>query len=231
MICIDRYKIALYARLGESVGLLSTAMVLRKNPESKPGRPLSFDRPEALRRAMLLFWRHGYEATSVSRLCAEMGITPPSLYGAFGDKKKLFMQAVDLYLAGPKPSGDLVGEAPTARDAAGAMLSSAVTYFTGPDTPPGCLLAAGAATVGPGSSDVAEALAKLRRGVEGRLRTKIRRDVKRGVLPTDADPTTLAALTCGVIQGLSALARDGAGRPKLKAIAEASMRAWPENLK
>ena len=206
-------------------------MEVRKNPESKPGRPRSFDRAEALRRAMLLFWRHGYEATSVSRLCGEMGIAPPSLYGAFGDKKKLFLEAVDLYLAGPKPSGDLVGKAPTARDAAGALLSSAVAHFTGPDTPPGCLLAAGAANVGPDSADVAEALAKLRRGIEGRLRAKIRRDVRRGVLPPDTDAATLAALTCGVIQGLSALARDGAKRPKLQAIAEASMRAWPENLK
>ena len=206
-------------------------MEMETPPPRKAGRPLSFDRGEALRRAMLLFWRHGYEATSLSQLTAEMGITPPSLYAAFGDKKRLFLEAVDLYLAGPKPSGDLIGDAPTARDAAEAMLSSAVIYFTGPDTPRGCLLATGATNVGPESADVAEALAKLRRGIERRLRAKIRRDMKRGILPPDADAATLAALCCGVIQGLSSLARDGAKRPKLKAIAEASMRAWPENLK
>ena len=56
----------------------------------KPGRPLGFDRDAALQQAMLLFWRHGYEATSVNDLTNAMGITPPSLYTAFGDKKQLF---------------------------------------------------------------------------------------------------------------------------------------------
>ena len=42
---------------------------------------------------MLLFWRHGYEATSVNHLVRAMGVPPPSLYTAFGDKKQLFLEA------------------------------------------------------------------------------------------------------------------------------------------
>ena len=53
----------------------------------RPGRPLGFDRDAALHQAMLLFWRHGYEATSVNDLTAAMQITPPNLYTAFGDNK------------------------------------------------------------------------------------------------------------------------------------------------
>ena len=66
----------------------------------RAGRPLSFDRDAALNQAMLLFWRHGYESTAVSDLTAAMGVTPPSLYAAFGDKKRLFLEAVALYLSG-----------------------------------------------------------------------------------------------------------------------------------
>lgn len=50
---------------------------------------------------MLLFWRHGYEATSLSDLTAAMGVTPPSIYAAFGDKKQLFLEAVRRYLSSP----------------------------------------------------------------------------------------------------------------------------------
>lgn len=64
------------------------------------GRPPSFDRAVALEQAMLLFWRHGYEATSLSDLTRALGVTPPSIYSAFGNKKALFLEAVGLYLSG-----------------------------------------------------------------------------------------------------------------------------------
>ncbi|HZC78142.1 MAG TPA: TetR/AcrR family transcriptional regulator, partial [Ktedonobacterales bacterium] len=66
-------------------------------PAKPRGRPRSFDREAALERAIDVFWRHGYEATSVSDLTSAMGINPPSLYAAFGDKEKLFLEAVERY--------------------------------------------------------------------------------------------------------------------------------------
>ena len=67
---------------------------------------------------MLLFWRHGYESSSVSELTDAMGITAPSLYTAFGDKKRLFLQAVDRYRGDPTSIADFIDGAPTARAAA-----------------------------------------------------------------------------------------------------------------
>src|SRR6478609_6768993 len=87
------------------------------------GRPRSFDREAALERAMLLFWEHGYEATSLSQLTSAMGITPPSLYAAFGDKQALFLEAVDRYIArGGTDTGSLMGDAKTAREAVARFL-------------------------------------------------------------------------------------------------------------
>src|SRR6266576_6130921 len=95
----------------------------------KIGRPLSFDRDAALHQAMLLFWRHGYEATSLSDLTAVMGVTPPSIYTAFGDKKRLFREAVDRYLSGPVTSESIIAEAASARAAAMSLLKASATGF------------------------------------------------------------------------------------------------------
>src|SRR5205814_5418 len=87
-------------------------------PVKPRGRPREFDREAALERAIDVFWRHGYEATSMSDLTAAMGINPPSLYAAFGDKEKLFLEAVERYQQQRRRSVTKVfDEAPTAEAA------------------------------------------------------------------------------------------------------------------
>ena len=77
-------------------------MKIQETKVCKPrGRPLSFDRDLALERAMHVFWQRGYEAASISELTAAMGITAPSLYTAFGDKERLFLEAIERYATGP----------------------------------------------------------------------------------------------------------------------------------
>src|SRR5882724_9662912 len=56
-----------------------------------------FDREEALAVAMKLFWRHGYESTSMAMLLKALDLTAPSLYGAFGNKEARFHEAVHHY--------------------------------------------------------------------------------------------------------------------------------------
>jgi len=67
---------------------------------ARMGRPRSFDPDEALERAMELFWAKGYEATSIADLEAAMGINRFSLYHTFGDKRRLYLAALDRYCAG-----------------------------------------------------------------------------------------------------------------------------------
>lgn len=191
------------------------------------GRPLSFDRDAALDAAMHLFWRHGFEGTSIAALTEAMGITPPSLYAAFGDKRRLFLEAVDRYLGGASAVTQSIEGATTARSAARDLLTAAAIGDTGKDTPPGCLLASSIVSCSAGSADVREALAVIRRGIEAALRSRIERDVDEGVLPADTDAEMLAGHMFAVVQGMSTLAKDGAGRDRLLRIVDGAMTSWP----
>lgn len=204
-----------------------TTKLLNKQPSTKLGRPLSFDRDVALEKAMRVFWAHGYEATSLADLTAAMGITPPSLYAAYGDKKRLFLEAVDLYCAQPMSAEQIIAQAATAADAARQMLEGSAVHFTGPDTPPGCLLATGAISCSAAAADVQTTLANIRKQTERHLHAKITADITSGVIPVDTDADLLASYVMAVIQGMSTLARDGAPREKLLALAGAMMHGWP----
>ena len=182
---------------------------------------MSFDREAALRAATLLFWRHGYEGASVAALVEAMGVTPPSLYAAWGSKRGLFREAVAAYVGGPTAEGA------TAREVARAMLEGSAGLFTGEGTPRGCLLATAAITGSHGSADVRAEVAAVRRGIEAGLRARIEAGIAAGEMPVGTDAEALAGLVMAVIQGLSTLARDGASRARLMAVADAAMLAWP----
>ncbi|NEC31008.1 TetR/AcrR family transcriptional regulator [Streptomyces sp. SID9913] len=196
---------------------------------TKRGRPRSFDREAALRQATLLFWRHGYEGTSVADLTAAMGISPPSLYAAFGDKRTLFDEVVErygdsfgafLYQALDRESDPRAGFA--------RMLDEAAVSYTAPDRPAGCLIISAAVNCSPRTSDVEQDLRARRvanvRSFEERLLWA--RD--RGALAEGTDVRALAVYFAAVIQGMSQQARDGATTEELRRTAAYAMSAWPE---
>ena len=193
----------------------------------KIGRPLSFDRDTALRQAMLTFWSHGYETSSIADLTSAMGITPPSLYAAFGDKKRLFLEAVKLYAGDPEAMARSITDAPSAYDAAHEMLIGAATAFTDQATPPGCLLASATSSGSAASADVQRAVANIRRAIAAMLRSRIERDIASGALPAQTDARALSALVIAVIQGMSVLARDGSDRTALLQLVDAMLAGWP----
>jgi TetR/AcrR family transcriptional regulator, copper-responsive repressor len=198
-------------------------------PARARGRPRSFDREAALERAMELFWRQGYESTSINDLTKVMDINPPSLYAAFGDKEKLFLEAVERYGCGPGRATDsILCEEPTARCAVQRLLEKAAHEFTARGHPPGCMMVSAAATCTAASAHLQTALADRRTSSEAGLRARIERGIEEGELPAGTDARALAKFYVTVIQGMSLQARDGASRKSLLATAAAAMRAWPD---
>ena len=157
-----------------------------------------------------------------------MGITPPSLYAAFGDKRRLFRETVDRYLGGVTAVARSIDDAATAEAAARDLLNAAAFGDTGEDTPPGCLLASSIISCSASAAGIREELAIIRRGIEAALRARIERDVRAGLLRAGVDADTLAGHVLAVVQGMSTLAKDGAGREKLLRIAGAAMAGWPD---
>jgi AcrR family transcriptional regulator len=194
---------------------------------AKRGRPRRFDRDAALESALLEFWRHGYDATSIATLTRAMGVNPPSLYAAFGDKRQLFGEAVRRYVATYGGYGARALAEPTARAAVARMLRDAAAAYTGTGTPAGCLLVNGAATCGPGAEEAEAELRAVREGTKAALAAKVEADVRAGRLPAGTDARALAGYAASVAQGMCVQARDGAGRAELERVAELALAAWP----
>lgn len=207
-----------------SICFIKNAM---KDPIKKIGRPLSFDRSAALGQAMLAFWRHGYETTSIAELTVAMGITPPSLYAAFGDKKSLFLEAMHLYAGDRASIAAALDGAPSARAGVLAMLEGAATGFTGEATPPGCLLASATASGSADSAEVQAAVAAVRQEISALIQARVARDIASKQLPRDTDALAMADLVIATIQGMSVLARDGLPRQRLLALGRQVLRAFP----
>jgi AcrR family transcriptional regulator len=190
------------------------------------GRPRSFDREQALLRALDVFCARGYDATTLQDLQEAMGgITPPSFYAAFGSKEALFREAVDRYRAtlGDRPMRALQGH-PTARASVQAMLEEAVAVFAAPDAPKGCLVILGGLNCT--SPSVQEHLQGIRRRVPEVIVQRLERGVREGDLPAGLDLSAVAAFYVTVIYGLALRAQDGASRKALLASVDGAMAAW-----
>lgn len=191
------------------------------------GRPRRFDREEALRKAMELFWRRGYDGASVADLTAAMGINSPSLYACFGSKEELFREAVTLY---GETDGSLTTralcETPTARGAVEAMLRDNAEAFIRPGRPTGCMVVLAAPTGSAQSDTVCEFLVERRRQARALLETRLLRGIRDGELPETADIGALTDFYSTVLHGLSIQARDGAGPATMRAVVDSAMMAW-----
>ena len=190
------------------------------------GQGRRFELTTAVEAALEVFWRWGYEGSSLATLTAAMEIRPPSLYSAFGSKESLFFTVVDHYNA---THGRFLADAIAAESSgtrlARRVLHEAATHYAATDHPGGCLVISAAVTVTPGNRHVAERLAGLRNQNLATFEQAFRRDVDSGELSPRADPHQLARFVAATLQGMSQQARDGARVEDLQAVAATAVRA------
>jgi len=192
------------------------------------GRPREFDRTEALNKAMNLFWKQGYTATSMSDLYQAMGIKSPSLYAAFGSKEALYDEVLQHYekCIAPLIWGDLSHET-SPKAAVATWLERSAQTLTRSDMPRGCMVAL-SAVGSEGNDRLGARVRQMRaRGME-MLKARLTQAQTQGELPAGTDIDTLAKLFTSIQQGMSIQARDGASSETLLAIARMAMALWPK---
>ncbi len=202
---------------------------MKKKKSGAPmGRPRAFDVDKALERALRLFWRKGFEGTSLSDLTKAMGINRPSLYAAFGNKEALFRKALDRYADGPASYVREALDAPTARDVVERLLRGAAGLLTDPRNPRGCLMVQGALSCGRAGDPIRKELASRRVAGEAAIRRRLERAKSEGDLPPDVEPDDLACYLATVIHGMAVQAAGGATRDDLQRVIQTALRTWPE---
>ena len=193
----------------------------------RTGRPRNFCTETVLDRAMTVFWLKGYEGASLADLTEAMGINPPSLYAAFGNKEGLFRAVLDRYDERRKELMDRVLAAPDPVSVARLFLEGVADFTadTNGRNPPGCLLVQSGLSCS--DQDIPDVLAEHRAEKERALRERFARDVKDGKLPKGTDPATLARYLVAMANGLCVQASAGATVTELRDVVEVAIAAFP----
>jgi TetR/AcrR family transcriptional repressor of nem operon len=187
-----------------------------------------FDRNEVLDRAMAAFWTRGYGATSIDDLVEATGINRGSLYGTFGDKRRLFLSALDRYW-------DTVVNAmmeelsdPDPRRGIERMFDALIRRTSDPKFPRGCFIT-NTSLECPGSGDeitrkVAEAIGQQ----ESAIYRVLRKAQAAGALNPAHDARALARFFLGVAWGINAVNRTVADPEVLRDMVRTAMSVWDE---
>ena len=193
----------------------------------RAGRPRSFDRDNALRAVLLLFWKHGFDGTSYTELTAATGMSKPTIYAAFGDKIELFRKAMVLYAEQSLEVYQRALAQPTAREAVEACLRLARGLHAQADEPQVCFLVQGALTGSADTQELRDEVSSLQRQATQLLQKRLEQGKRKGEFTSTANTRVMAEYFTSVVTGLSVQAATGASRRDLSQVVEMAMASWP----
>lgn len=190
---------------------------------AKRGRPRGFDPQEALQLVMRRFWQQGFAATSLDDLSEATGLNRPSLYGAFGDKRMLYNQAIELYRERGRQSlaSALSGSAPLRQELVALYARAIDTYAD--QGGQGCFVISTATTEAVHDEQAREALAGTLHEFDAALETRFALAVERGELAAGCDARSLAMVASSSFYAMSLRARAGETRERLAEIAASAV--------
>jgi TetR/AcrR family transcriptional regulator, transcriptional repressor for nem operon len=180
-------------------------------------RPRTFDPQDVLLIARGVFWREGYQNTSLDDIAAEAGLTKPSLYAAFGNKASLFLKALEHYHEQlVARSAKILSGAPDARAAIDAWLMSLLPICSGAKGGRGCLSVNTLTDRGLGDVAVAESIARFHARLEDLILSRLTAD--QAQFSPDFDPSAATGLIMAVFLGLLARAKQAPSEEQVKSV-------------
>jgi AcrR family transcriptional regulator len=203
------------------IGVTSKVM---KTGNGKTGRPIGFDKDVAIEAAMLLFWEHGYEGTSMADLTQAMGLNPSSIYAAFGDKHALFQLAVKRYMEKRAQYAVRALEEPTLEKFLRALFSNTVAFLTTPGHPPTCMTLAGAVGCSLSATPARDLMTAIRKQNQAAIKERLLEARKNGELSKEISVDDYARYLSTITAGLSIQAANGATKAELKRTAQMALR-------
>ena len=179
-------------------------------------RTKEFQPETALDSAMDLFWRRGYEATSVHDLLAEMGIGRGSMYDTFGDKRALFLAALDRFEeTRVSRASEILESQASAVEGIKRLFETTIDGLVSYEPRRGCLLANTAVELAPHDEEVATRISRYVSRTEDAFERALVRGCAAGEIPADRDPKALARFFVSTLHGVRVLARAGVDRAVL----------------
>ncbi|MEU6430212.1 TetR/AcrR family transcriptional regulator [Microbispora sp. NPDC046973] len=176
-------------------------------------RTKEFDPDVVLARALDLFWRRGYEATSMADLVEHLGIGRASLYATFGGKHDLYVKALERYAQTRDPDVvELLSQPGPALPAVRTLIERYTEDSIRDRDRRGCMIVNAAAELLPDDEPVARLVETSWTGLETALTSALIRARAQGEISADADPRALARFVLVFLQGLRVMGK-GRGDP------------------
>lgn len=180
-------------------------------------RPQGFDTADVLLKALGVFWRKGFEATSLADLLAATGLSKSSLYAAFGGKRELFLAVFDAYRAERTQDLNRTLDGRPARAAIEAFFRAIIDSSHGPESPCGCMSTNQAVELAPHDAAIRERIATDFQAIEDAFRRTIERGQAEGSIAPARDARAIARLLVVAFPGFQVMVRAGADPARLNA--------------
>lgn len=188
-------------------------------------RPREFDVDEVLERATELFWTKGYEETSMRELEEGLGVGRQSLYSTFGDKRDLFLAALDRYAALQASRLEPLLAPGAGLDAIRQYFTSTVGTCTGRVPRRSCMMLNSVVEFGEADPDIARRYSENQQQIVDAFRHALRGAVQAGELPPKTDADALALFLVSQVYGLVVLSKGGAPVQTLERVVTAALSA------
>ena len=188
----------------------------------RTGRPRMFDEADMAARARDVFWRRGYNATSMRELAEATGVLPGSVYATIGDKHALFLRALAVYADDTRLAAAWISAstdvASTLRELLTSVLSAAIA-----NPGRGCMLGNTAAELAPHDQAAATVVRDAFRDLETAIARAIESAQQRGEIPVQVHAASQAVLLVTMMQGLHIVARTEPDLRRLYVAIDAAM--------
>jgi AcrR family transcriptional regulator len=189
------------------------------------GRPRAYEPDVALGKALDLFRTQGFAATSLDDLSEATGMNRPSLYGAFGDKRELYIKSYQRYREDARASMVEIfrQEMPVRRRLERIFASALNIYLSGETGPRGCFTVVTAASEAVGDPDIRAMVLDGLNELDKAFASCFRRAKEKGELPDSADPAVLAQLASATVHSIAIRSRARVSRKELEAIVKGAI--------